>query len=502
MCQIDLLQRLKYERNNIEKALKTLPKTLDETYDMILQEMPHQELMVVYHIFQWISYHSELYEGQGIPCDTLVQAIGKSTAELTIDGLERFYDNDVLRELCGCLIKILPEERINYSRDVKVTIPAVSFAHYTVREYLDSHCPKNTEVFSYNPHEELRQHVLGIVFSEAHHIELNEQWKDENDSIDPSDVFDAIHGNLVIYCAASAILSLFKWPAEISQHETLCSLAIGLLDPSKHHFEILSRTASIIEESVFDDDIFRPENRFWRMSWHAETSNMGAVHLYHLLLLAETDKKCVLLAEKFLQGKDMRDLFQARLRFDREVFVEMDVDTYIFDGSIIEVFAQLAEWSEDPFRLLLNHGAGLFDCSKVLLLYMNSHEPLNEPNCQEDCLLRRLLELGADPNSRGSRITPLQIAVVSKDVAGVRTLLDAGADPNATGSSTGLVWGNGTIMSRFNDLDGESALYISRKTEPIESRHRDGIRWDVREEYLKTIESILLQYRAQGFKRV
>ena len=96
MCQIDVLRRLKCERDNVKKALKSLPKTLDETYEMILLAIPHEDLVVVSHILQWISYHNKLYHGQGIPCEVLIQAVGKSTAELTTDGLERFYDNDVL----------------------------------------------------------------------------------------------------------------------------------------------------------------------------------------------------------------------------------------------------------------------------------------------------------------------------------------------------------------------------------------------------------------------
>ena len=505
MCQIDVLQRLKCEIHNIKKALKNLPKTLNETYDTILLAMPHEELLIVNHIFQWIFYHSELHEGQGIPCEILVQALNKNIAELTIDGLERFYDNDVLRELCGCLIKILPEKLVERSTDFDGTVHRVSFAHYTVREYLDTRCSKDSVVFSNTFQEETRQHVLGSVFSEAHNIELNEQWKDENASIDPTDVLIAVNRSLNIYSVVSAILSMFKWSTEIAQHERLSTMAIGLLDPSKPHFETLSRAALICEE--WYDHNFLHSSGFWRMSWHAEPSNMGAVHLYHLLLLAENKEIYLRLAEKFLQGKDTRELFEARLRVERVVWFGNDDDTYILDGSIIEVIAQLVAsnegTNEGPLRLLLDHVAGLFDYSKVLLLYISSHWSNDEADCQEDCLLRRLLELGADPNSGGSRITPLQIAVVSGDVAGVRTLLDAGADPNCTGSIEGTVWEDGTLMSRFKCVDGASALYICRRFEPI--YHIYYVTSDSRNERLRgfeLIEPILLQYGAEDFKRV
>ena len=77
------------------------------------------------------------------------------------------------------------------------------------------------------------------------------------------------------------------------------------------------------------------------------------------------------------------------------------------------------------------------------------------------------MDLGADPNVKGSgsRITPLQIAVILGDLDGIGILLDAGADPNDTGSSEGTVWEDGTPMSRFNHLNGHSPLYICKNFE-------------------------------------
>ena len=495
MCQIDVLQRLKCERRIVEKALKNLPKTLDETYDVILLAMPQEELVVVNHILQWISYHNELHNGEGIPCEVLIQVVGKSTAELAVDGLERFYDNDTLRELCGCLIKIIPEEQFDLNTRLRRTTLTASFAHYTVREYLDSSRSKNSMVSFTVRQEELRQKFLGVILSEAQNLESNKQWELKNPSIDPSDALDAVNRSISVYSIVSAILSLCKWPTEISQHEMLSRMAIELLDPSKPHFKSLKCVALVVEASLayFSNTALYAGKQFWLMHCDPETSNMVAVHLLNLLLLAEEVSKCLPLAEKFLQAKDTRDFLQAQLRFETQVWGVISKDcaeSYLLDGSIIEVYAQLTTTNALTFKLLLDYGAGLFDCSKILLLHIARHNHDPECGCQTDCPLRRLLELGADPNSRGSRITPLQIAVMSGDLDGVITLLDAGADPNDTGSSEGTVWEDGTLMSRFNHLDGASALYICRKV-VCHSR---------RACYLEKIEGILLRYGAKDHR--
>lgn len=504
MCQIDVLQRLKCERRIVEKALKNLPKTLDETYDVILLAMPQEELVDVNHILQWISYHNELHYGEGIPCEVLVQAVGKSIAELAVDGLERFYDNDTLRELCGCLIKIMPEEQVGQNQvgqNIRLGPPTLtaSFAHYTVREYLDSSRSNNSMVSFIVRQEELRQKFLGVILSEAQHLESDKLWEVKNLTIDPSDALDVVNRSLSVYSVVSAILSLCKWPTEISQHQMLCPMAIELLDPSKPHFESLKCVASVIEASLamFSKKGLYAGTQLWHMHWHRETSNMVAVQLLHLLLLAEDVSECLPLAEKFLQAKDTRDLLQARLRFERQVWGVISEDcpeSYLLDGSIIEVYAQLSTTNARIFKLLLDYGAALFDCSKILLLHISCHKHDPEYGCQGDCPLRRLLELGADPNSRGSRITPLQIAVLSGDVDGVSILLDAGADPNDTGSSEGTAWEDGTLMSRFNHLDGASALYICRKF-GCYLEESDRSLW--RDPSFEVIKKILLRYGAK-----
>lgn len=72
------------------------------------------------------------------------------------------------------------------------------------------------------------------------------------------------------------------------------------------------------------------------------------------------------------------------------------------------------------------------------------------------------LQAGADPNTRGVWATFLQIAVASRDLAGVQCLIEAGADINGLGDEGAEMWEGNTYMGRFNCLHDLSPLYICR----------------------------------------
>jgi hypothetical protein len=204
--------------------------------------------------------------------------------------------------------------------------------------------------------------------------------------------------------------------------------------------------------------------------------------------------------EKFLQGKVVRDFLQSQMAFCVPVWGifsdDEDDKEYNLDGSIIEVFAQLAILDEAGFRLLLKYGTGLFDPSKALVLFIGSHW---HTRCKTDCLVERLLELGADANVTGYCVTPLQIAVVSWDFEVVSALLKAGADPNGTGSSDGISWEENTLMNRLNHLHSANPLHICRHFKCVYADMDE--RREEREEDVKRIEAILLEYGAEEILR-
>src|SRR4051812_15404910 len=108
----------------IRNALADLPKTLDETYERIFLAIPREDWPFVRHVLTWIHFHSNLYS-ENIPSATLLQAAGQTDAGLNTSSPEYFYDEESVKEICGCLVNV---ERPNASSP-----SFVSFAHYTVR---------------------------------------------------------------------------------------------------------------------------------------------------------------------------------------------------------------------------------------------------------------------------------------------------------------------------------------------------------------------------------
>ena len=493
VCQIDSLQRLKCERETIQKALKNLPKTLNETYDRIFLAVPEEERLFVEHALRWIAHHNELYDGRGIPLEMLIRATEASTLSLTGKPNERFYDEDALREVCGCLIDISSEDSFGSTEDHHCTYISVSFAHYSVREYLDATRTSNA-VFGYDTigGGDLKDCFLEIILSEAQHIESNETILRNF-----SDFDQTVGSKFSIYCLVSALLSLHKFPSQICRHSTLNALAVDLWDPSRPHFSAME-TAAYYTKFVTESSEYRYfcSRVIGDVGWRQNT-NTELQHLYNLLVLTEACGELLPLVKTFLQGKDLKSLLQAQMCFYMDLWTMFpggDSATYAVKGSLIEVFAQSAIRSVAPFKLLVEVGAGSFDPSIALLLYIGGHV---HSDCEGFCPLQRLLELGADPNLRGYRTTPLQIATFAADYEGVEMLLKAGAMPNDTGSADGVFWGEDSVTQDLNRLHGASPLHICRDSAVI-LRPRIG-RPEKDASQKKRIEALLLYHGAEAF---
>ena len=503
VCQLDVIQRLKGERHVVHKALKDLPKTLDETYDRILLALPEEDQQFVHHALQLILYHNNLYGGDidgDIPCAVLIRGVERSIAELTSKQSDRFYDHETLRELCGCLIHVTQEESTlndvlagTYSMELgpQNRVLTVSFAHYTVYEYLGSNrISKTSTACVTSCKENLEQTLMEMMFAESLQVEQNKPYCNFPQD-NPFHALGPVKGYFTTYCMISALYALRRWSTRISRHDKLSKLAIVLLDPSKAHFHSLELAAPHVERlksNPWGDE----RGQFWNLIWQSEAANTDAAHLLNILLLAwEKPAECLSIAEKFLQSKNKKDFLTTRLTFSMAEYLFDDVCR--FDGSIIEVFAQSAFERSDILRLLLEHGTGLFDPSAILLLSIGFHQCDPHSESSNYCLVERLLQLGADPNMTGCWVTPLQIAVKCYDLEAVTSLLEAGANPNPIKQSNGVAWQHGTSMSRFNGLHGSSPLYICR--ELLQSALLGGIKMN-----LKRIEAILLQHGAKSYQ--
>ncbi|KAL6713227.1 hypothetical protein ACLMJK_009348 [Lecanora helva] len=254
-------------------------------------------------------------------------------------------------------------------------------------------------------------------------------------------------------------------------------------------------TTAIFYATPFFSDLLH-EHISAMVQWHPDTETQ-LKHLYYLLHLTEYTRESLPLVKTFLQGKDTKSLLHTQVCFSREINPVLNRtgdNTHAFKGSLIEVFAQSAILSEYPLEFLIEVGAGLFDPSIVLTLFIGGHHHARSAECNSSCPLQRLLKAGANPNKGDYQMTPLQIATVGRDSYGVECLLKAGALPNDTGNPNGVIWEEDTIMHHLSHLHGASPLKICREFKVFyQYDSSEG------EDERKKIEDLLLQYGAEDF---
>ena len=477
-----------------------MPKSLDETYDRIFFAIPNEDRPFVHHVLQWIIYHNDLYHGEGIPVEVLIQAVESSLARLMACHPERLHNVDTIRELCGCLINTMLEE----SDEKCYKSLVISLAHYTVREYLDSARAFQHFVAYFNIRDEsVKQKLMEITFLEAHGIESDALWEMEVLPYGESAIHKAAGQNFSPYCVVSALVALCDWSVEVSQRETVCTLALDLLGLSKPSYKTLGAIALYAEGLTnFEGPHRFTKNHFWSAQWHPDFSDTVSVHMYNVLSLVPKSDRGIFFMEKFLLSRSTKRFLQKRLRFETEVHriistTNTHVCLYVFDGTIVEFVAQTAFGKLGELKLLLEHGVRLYDPSRILLFYIGNHYHSSNGNghdeCSEYCPVERLLELGADPNMTEYQITPLQIAVALWDLEGVDRLLRAGADLNNIGDAGEALFEEGTFMARFNGLHNASSLYINMKFPSILKCYFARERAD----NVKKIRALLIQHGAK-----
>ena len=461
VCQLDILKRLRPDVTTIRAALSNLPKTLDETYDRIFLAIPEDDWLSVQHVFHWLVYHNDLF-GTNIPLSTLLQAVQQSTVDFLSHDADQLHDFEGLRERCGCLIMIEQEEKIGYYSRRVYQRSTVSFAHYTVKEYLQSPriSQKKVGLFALSQ-ERIQKQFAGIALRQA----LAIQPDMVAEYAEPDGTY-AIHGLLdahfKFYCGISSVLQLNIWPEAISSNSTLMELSEALVNPHRPAYEDLG---TLIESSARDGqllDVIR-ECSFWRITGMQKSDPNAAVFLSFLVTSGLSERLHLLLA--FARKHSMLTVLTQQLDITKDHYSYLNgSDVYGFVGSIPEIVAQWA-WPQ-TFTFILDliseHDAAHFDLSTLLLLYIGCHD---HDICDKPCSLERLLGLGASAKGpEEAFVTPLQIAAVCWDLHGIETLLNAGAEPNALGGN-GSGWAPNSFMKRFNHLHGASSLHIIKHFE-------------------------------------
>jgi hypothetical protein len=475
VCQIDVLKNVKCDQVIVNRALKNLPKTLDETYERIFLSIPQEQWTFMTHMFRWLIYF--LKDGTTPRWHILVEAARSSAAEFDIHVNDIHYDIPTIKEICGCLISFWYSEPPLGSIFTHL-VDNISFAHYTVQEYLISKRIADSPIAHFAVcSNKLREEILRAMLLHLLALEANslDAFCEESASLceksagrSPEIVMD-LRGNFTILCLDVARRMLLHPWSQLLNNATLFNLTISLMDASKPHFAVFRKLLHV----HFHSFGYVQHRSFWTVHRIHASAPVEASIFLNQLLTSANGTGTLELAERYMRTTGENPLFQTNLDFRAQLTLDgtsLAGPNWLkftrFSGTIVDVIAQIPDWRFRPqLEMLLKLGEGLFDCSKALLSAATSHVEYcsGGPVCEtrdQFCALKCLLEAGADPNGTGYRTRPLQITVGRRDYTGTKILLEAGANPNYSGDPNGVAWEDGTALARFDRLHNKRPLLI------------------------------------------
>jgi hypothetical protein len=505
VCQLDALQRLKPESSIVEAALANLPRTLDETYEQVLLRIPEEARPFVQHTLHWMSTHRAIH--QAIPAVEAVPSVSLSPVDVSDstrdiqtpvlfgaiqESLARedlgddiplndyALDDELLREFCGCLITLRKDNIRDASASGEIT--EVSFAHYTVLEFLESSRIRRgpAALFAIDRQLLLAEHtkILALVA-----IGSADRWA----SVWPQRRGPEFYSDFDRYCTHSTLL-LLHWHTRMlssSGNSSWMAPVIQLLQmqapPSLGSYfwytpEILAALETPISPAITNFRLIQqirllspaPQAHLETLARMLQLDETG--YLARMLLAslgrAKEDLACQLDLEYVPSAVYYDADKHGGKNFDSKRWQELRPNALRFRGSVLEFYAHLptASWAHQGLYDMLDFAAGQFDPSTIMLLFIGNHEHNRDSasQCWGCRVLTKLVDLGAKATAPSYAVGSLQIAVGTRDLAGVSLLLEAGVNPNDIGDLDGDIGTpeKGPMLEWSREIRGRSPLNI------------------------------------------
>jgi hypothetical protein len=448
VCQLDILRRLRYQ-NLARETIKKLPRTLDETYERIFSSIAPEDVGLVRHCLWWTMFHNTIWDSivpltSQILIDTYYLMTGKEMA----DDQPLIADVEILKEACGCLLSFTCDNHGGFN---------VNLAHYTVREYLESsRSSTGQSILFFRDGNSTFDEEATALFNHSLLLEAEVDLEGMRTRITShNSAASGIIFNTSIYQLVSCLRLVW-----IDKIKVRPSLVYKFLYPRRPHFSHLVNVVLVLWD---DGEIWNEVGYFRELDLTTSEDSPEVIVMVYLLLLKRLDLASELLRRTGSSARTWQAQFSGKL--DIKIYGRIDLtgQAKTFSGNIFELIAIYGHHEPTPEALgfLLHRGTkDSFDPTKILVHYIGRHLHRIDETCDMDCPLQRLLDMGADPNARGYPCTPLQIAVLGRDLQGVQKLLEAGADPNATGSNEAENWQQGTVLDAFSDLRGVKPVDI------------------------------------------
>jgi ankyrin repeat protein len=401
---------------DIPSVLNYLPKTLDETYERILQGIPERMQSDAHRIFQWLTVSS-----RPLRVEELAEVFTMDFDE-EISGIPRFdpswrHSNAEASVLCACSTLVSVVQDTN-SLGMVTGKKHVQFAHFSIKEYLISGRIANSALVSHLHILPKTAHTLLAKACLSTLIQLD-------DSIDETKIQNF---PLAEYAAEHWVdHTRFEDVSLDLQNAMDC-----LFDRNKPHLAAWIWLYNVEDGWMLDNDDRSPH-----------PTQPDAVPLYYAALCGIRD-----LVERLLDthpqdlntqgGYFETPLLAALEKGHRNVALFLlergaDVQARVHKGQTALYMASSRGYTE-LVRSLLDHGAGLnaecYDWDKngvhvkFTPLLVASHNNMLE-------IARLLLEQGANPNYQDNFSgSALHLASRHPSIDVTRLLLDHGANPD------------------------------------------------------------------------
>lgn len=537
MCQIDVIRKCNKVKQ-VKEALKTLPKTLDETYERILSNIPDKDVEDVRRVLQCLvcAFH---------PLDF------REVADIVaIDTVWPYYDPEngyprprELLSVCSGLVSTrIAKRRLGNERENKqFEIEELRLAHFSVKEYLVSDRVNLGSASKYKLDEVTCHGILAdLCISYLLHFEGGvydrqtgtkildaeaQESRDEQLETQSGGLFEDDHlceqNPFAPYAAMS--WSMHLRAARLNDTTPLYPKSMkliadpALLDPIVKHHRYWFGDSYIVRRTLSNFDKGRDGGKNYPKT--------SISPVYHASLLGLDHHVSQLLKE----GGSASSMgpggsaVAAAASFGHESTVELlvkmgaDVNAQRIEGngtflSMTALQAAIERKYENIIDFLLDHGAAV-NTKRIVdgftesthVIYFNTPLQAAAIFGRNTSLVRKLLDRGADVTVEGGRIgDALYIACNQKQgLYLVPLLLEKGADPNApqmhgqTALEGAILKENKPIQQLLIEYGADVALVNFdniRRNLPHYSKHLRGK--DVIENYIAQTKARLAYFES------
>jgi ankyrin repeat protein len=425
----------------LQRALATLPPTLDQTYDRILAGIDENYSQYAIRILQWLTFSA-----RPLSIDEVAEAVAiDAKRDPAFDRDEVLEDPMEVLNICSSLVTMTMT--VDYTYEYKgLPKEVVALAHYSVKEYLvsDRICMGKAARYGMRDdvcHDAIATSCLRYLL-QFQQIELEPDFLESSKLALYSARFWTVHAKqtgkrtkemneaaLRLCCEESAYVNCVRlWNPDYPHDEP------SLLEDSENMPNPLCYAASLGLRDLVELLLNNGANVNAQGGRYGNALQAALYNSHEAVVRLLLEKG----ADINAQGGQYGNALLAALYKSHEVVVRLLLDKGADVNAQDRIFGNALQAASDRgyeavVRLLLDRGA---DVNAQGRTYGSALQAASARG--HEAVVRLLLDRGADVNAQGRVYgSALQAASASGHEAVVRLLLDRGADVNAQGGVYG-----------------------------------------------------------------